>query len=85
MNRAALLLYIGIAVAVGVAVLNVAILTSPDVFNIFAKGGGYERLIYEEKKWAFESTVWTAIYTLTVIAIFIYLMALRQYPERFKK
>jgi len=85
MNRADLLIYLGLVVAVGIAVLNMAMLISPDVFNIFAKSGGYERLLGEEKKWAFESTIWTAMFALTLLAIFIYLIELRRYPEKFKR
>jgi len=84
MNRADLLIYLGLVVAVGIAILNMAMLISPDVFNIFAKAGGYEKLLEEEKKWALESTVWTAIFTLAIIAIFIYLQELRRYPERLR-
>jgi hypothetical protein len=85
MNRAALLIYVAAVVAVGMAVLNAAILASPDVFNLFAKAGGYERLVEEEWMWALQSTVWTAIFTLAVIAILIYLVELRRYPERFRE
>ena len=83
MNRADLLIYIAAVVAVGTALLNAAMLASPDVFNLFAKAGGYERIVGEEKTWAFQSTVWTAVFTLAVIAILIYLVELRRYPERF--
>ncbi len=85
MNRADLLIYIAAVVAVGMAVLNAAILASPDVFNLFAKAGGYERLVEEEWMWALQSTVWTAMFTLAIIAILIYLIHLRRYPERFRK
>ncbi len=85
MNRADLLIYIAAVVAVGMAVLNAAILASPDVFNLFAKAGGYERLVEEEWMWALQSTVWTAMFTLAIIAILIYLIQLRRYPERFRK
>ncbi len=85
MNRANLLIYITAAVAVGMAVLNAAMLASPDVFNLFAKAGGYERLVEEEWMWALQSTVWTAMFTLAIIAILIYLIELRRYPERFRK
>ncbi len=85
MNRANLLIYIAAVVAVGMAVLNAAILASPDVFNLFAKAGGYERLVEEEWMWALQSTVWTAMFTLAIIAILIYLIQLRRYPERFRQ
>jgi hypothetical protein len=85
MNRADLLIYIAAVVAVGMAVLNAAMLASPDVFNLFAKAGGYEKIVGEEWMWAFQSTVWTAMFTLTIIAILIYLIELRRYPERFRK
>jgi len=85
MNRANLLIYIAAVVTVGIAVLNAAMLASPDVFNIFAKSGGHEKIVGEEKTWAFQSTVWTAMFTLTIIAILIYLIELRHYPERFRK
>ncbi len=85
MNRADILIYITAVVAVGMAVLNAAILASPDVFNLFAKAGGYERLVEEEWMWALQSTVWTAMFTLAIIAILIYLIQLRRYPERFRQ
>ncbi len=85
MNRADLLIYIAAVVAVGMAVLNAAILASPDVFNLFAKAGGYERLVEDEWMWALQSTVWTAMFTLAIIAILIYLIQLRRYPERFRQ
>jgi hypothetical protein len=85
MSRADLLIYVAAAVAVGMAVLNAAMLASPDVFNLFAKGGGYERIVGDEWIWAFQSTVWTAVFTLAVIAILIYLVELRRYPERFRQ
>jgi len=85
MNRANLLIYIAVVVTVGIAVLNAAMLASPDVFNLFAKSGGHEKIVGEEKTWAFQSTVWTAMFTLTIIAILIYLIELRHYPERFRK
>ncbi len=85
MNRANLLIYIAAVVAVGMAVLNAAMLASPDVFNLFAKAGGYERLVEEEWMWALQSTVWTAMFTLAIIAILIYLIQLRRYPERFRQ
>jgi len=85
MNRADLLIYIAVVVTVGIAVLNAAMLASPDVFNLFAKSGGHEKIVGEEKTWAFQSTVWTAMFTLTIIAILIYLIELRHYPERFRK
>ncbi len=85
MNRADLLIYTAAVVAVGMAVLNAAMLASPDVFNLFAKGGGYERIVGDEKTWAFQSTVWTAVFTLAIIAILIYLVELRRYPERFRQ
>jgi hypothetical protein len=85
MNRANLLIYIAAVVTVGMAVLNAAMLASPDVFNLFAKAGGYERIVGDEWMWAFQSTVWTAMFTLAIIAILIYLIELRRYPERFRK
>jgi hypothetical protein len=85
MNRADLLIYIAAVVAVGMAVLNAAMLASPDVFNLFAKAGGYERIVEEEWMWALQSTVWTAMFTLAIIAILIYLIQLRRYPERFRQ
>ena len=85
MNRADLLIYIAAVVTVGMAVLNAAMLASPDVFNLFAKSGGYERILGDEWMWAFQSTVWTAIFTLSIIAILIYLIELRRCPERFRK
>jgi len=85
MNRADLLIYIAAVVAVGTALLNAAMLASPDVFNLFAKAGGYERIVGDEKTWAFQSTVWTAVFTLAIIAILIYLVELRRYPERFRR
>jgi len=85
MNRANLLIYIAAVVAVGIALLNAAMLASPDVFNLFAKSGGYERIVGDEWMWAFQSTVWTAMFTLAIIAILIYLVELRRYPERFKQ
>jgi hypothetical protein len=85
MNRADLLIYIAAVVTVGMAVLNAAMLASPDVFNLFAKSDGHEKIVGEEKTWAFQSTVWTAMFTLTIIAILIYLIELRHYPERFRK
>jgi len=85
MNRANLLIYIAAVVTVGIALLNAAMLVSPDVFNLFAKSGGYERIVGDEKTWAFQSTVWTAMFTLAIIAILIYLIELRRYPERFRK
>ncbi|MCI4447414.1 MAG: hypothetical protein JHC20_05840 [Pyrobaculum sp.] len=85
MNRADLLIYIAAVVTVGIALLNAAMLASPDVFNLFAKSGGHEKIVGEEKTWAFQSTVWTAMFTLTIIAILIYLIELRHYPERFRK
>jgi len=85
MNRADFLIYIAAVVTVGIALLNAAMLASPDVFNLFAKSGGHEKIVGEEKTWAFQSTVWTAMFTLAIIAIFIYLIELRRYPERFRK
>jgi len=85
MDRADLLIYIAAVVTVGIALLNAAMLASPDVFNLFAKSGGHEKIVGEEKTWAFQSTVWTAMFTLTIIAILIYLIELRHYPERFRK
>jgi hypothetical protein len=85
MNRANLLIYIAAVVTVGIALLNAAMLASPDVFNLFAKSSGHEKIVGEEKTWAFQSTVWTAMFTLTIIAILIYLIELRHYPERFRK
>ncbi len=85
MNRANLLIYMAAVVTVGMAVLNAAMLASPDVFNLFAKAGGYERIVGDEKIWAFQSTVWTAVFTLAIIAILIYLVELRRYPERFRQ
>jgi len=85
MNRANLLIYIAAVVTVGIALLNAAMLASPDVFNLFAKSGGYERIVGDEWMWAFQSTVWTAMFTLAIIAILIYLIELRRYPERFRK
>ena len=85
MNRADLLIYIAAVVTVGIALLNAAMLASPDVFNLFAKSGGHEKIVGEEKTWAFQSTVWTAMFTLTILAILIYLIELRHYPERFRK
>jgi hypothetical protein len=85
MNRADLLIYIAAVVAVGMAVLNAAMLASPDVFNLFAKAGGYEKIVGEEWMWALQSTVWTAMFSLTIIAILIYLIQLRRYPERFRE
>jgi len=85
MNRANLLIYIAAVVTVGIALLNAAMLASPDMFNLFAKSGGHEKIVGEEKTWAFQSTVWTAMFTLTIIAILIYLIELRHYPERFRK
>jgi hypothetical protein len=85
MNRADLLIYIAAVVTVGIALLNAAMIASPDVFNLFAKSGGHEKIVGEEKTWAFQSTVWTAMFTLTIIAILIYLIELRHYPERFRK
>jgi len=85
MSRADLLIYIAAVVAVGMAGLNAAMLASPDVFNLFAKAGGYERILKEEWMWALQSTVWTAIFTLAIIAILIYLIQLRRYPERFRQ
>jgi len=85
MNRADLLIYIAAVVTVGMAVLNAAMLASPDVFNLFAKAGGHERILKEEWMWALQSTVWTAMFTLAIIAILIYLIQLRRYPERFRQ
>ncbi|MFZ8841549.1 MAG: hypothetical protein ACO2PM_22045 [Pyrobaculum sp.] len=85
MNRADILIYVAAVVAVGIALLNAAMLASPDVFNLFAKGGGYERIVGDEKTWAFQSTVWTAVFTLAIIAILVYLVELRRYPERFRQ
>jgi hypothetical protein len=85
MNRADLLIYVAAVVTVGIALLNAAMLASPDVFNLFAKGGGYERIVGDEWIWAFQSTVWTAVFTLAIIAILIYLVELRRYPERFRQ
>jgi hypothetical protein len=85
MNRANLLIYIAAVVTVGIALLNAAMLASPDVFNLFAKSGGYERIVGDEWMWAFQSTVWTAMFTLAIIAILIYLVELRRYPERFRQ
>jgi hypothetical protein len=85
MNRADLLIYIAAVVAVGMAVLNAAVIASPDVFYLFAKSGDHERLLKDEWTWALQSTVWTAMFSLTIIAILIYLIQLRRYPERFRK
>jgi hypothetical protein len=85
MNRADLLIYVAAVVTVGIALLNAAMLASPDVFNLFAKGGGYERIVGDERVWAFQSTVWTAVFTLAIIAILVYLVELRRYPERFRQ
>jgi hypothetical protein len=85
MNRADILIYVAAVVTVGIALLNAAMLASPDVFNLFAKGGGYERIVGDEKTWAFQSTVWTAVFTLAIIAILVYLVELRRYPERFRQ
>ncbi|MFZ8838336.1 MAG: hypothetical protein ACO2PM_05255 [Pyrobaculum sp.] len=85
MNRADILIYVAAVVTVGIALLNAAMLASPDVFNLFAKGGGYEKIVGDEWMWAFQSTVWTAVFTLAIIAILIYLIELRRYPERFRK
>ena len=85
MNRADILIYVAAVVTVGIALLNAAMLASPDVFNLFAKAGGYERIVGDEKTWAFQSTVWTAVFTLAIIAILIYLVELRRYPERFRR
>jgi hypothetical protein len=85
MNRANLLIYVAAVVTVGIALLNAAMLASPDVFNLFAKGGGYERIVGDEKTWAFQSTVWTAVFTLAIIAVLVYLVELRRYPERFRQ
>jgi hypothetical protein len=67
------------------AVLNAAMLASPDVFNLFAKAGGYEKILGEEWMWAFQSIVWTAMFSLAIIAILIYLIELRRYPEQFRE
>jgi hypothetical protein len=32
-----------------------------------------------------QGTVWTAMFTLAIIAILIYLIQLRRYPERFRQ
>jgi hypothetical protein len=85
MNRADLLIYIAAVVTVGIALLNAAMLASPDVFNLFAKSGGYERIVGDEWMWALQGTVWTAMFTLAIIAILIYLIQLRRYPERFRQ
>ncbi len=85
MNRANLLIYVAAVVAVGMAVLNAAVIASPDVFYFFAKSGDHERLLKDEWTWALQSTVWTAMFTLAIIAILIYLIELRRYPERFRK
>jgi len=85
MNRADLLIYIAAVVTVGMAVLNTAVIASPDVFYLFAKSGDHERLLGHEWTWALQSTVWTAMFTLAIIAILIYLIQLRRYPERFRQ
>jgi hypothetical protein len=85
MNRADLLIYIAAVVTVGMAVLNAAVIASPDVFYLFAKTGDHERLLEHEWTWALQGTVWTAMFTLAIIAILIYLIQLRRYPERFRQ
>jgi len=85
MNKADLLIYIAAVVAVGIALLNVAMIASPAVYNAFTQAGGYDKIFGAEKTWAFQGAVWTAVFTLAIIAILIYLVELRRYPERFRK
>lgn len=84
MNRLDLLTYIAVIIVAGMVILNAAIAASPAAFNLFAKGGSHEVLVIEQKRWVFESTVWTAMFSLTILAIFFYLYHLRRYAERFK-
>ncbi|MGC9119428.1 MAG: hypothetical protein ACP5I3_10625 [Thermoproteus sp.] len=72
MNRRDLMIYIGVAVAVGMALLNVAILASPAVYSFFSQGGNPALLYGSERDYAIQSTVWTAIFAMSIIAVLLY-------------
>ena len=72
MSKRDVLIYVGVAVAVGMVLLNLAILASPSVYSFFALGGNPSSLFSSEREYAIQSTVWTAVFALSIIAVLLY-------------
>lgn len=67
-------LIISIIIIILMPLLYLGIMTSNEVFAMFAKSGSPAQI---EPRWKFEGAVWTAIFSLSLLAVLAYLLILR--------
>jgi len=73
-TRLTISLIISILIIVGMPLLYLGIMTSNEVFAIFAKSGSPAQI---EPRWKFEGSVWTAMFSLSLLAVLAYALTLR--------
>lgn len=76
MNRATALLIFGVLVALGMILLNYGLIYIQDVYNFFALSARDLTLLrtdHVEATWMFQSTIWTAVFALSIVAVLAYL------------
>ncbi len=76
MNRAALLIAIGVALAVGMVLLNYGLTYVQWVYDAFAYTPRDLAALREdpvERVWMLQSAVWTGVFALSIVAVLGYL------------
>jgi len=73
-TRLTISLIISILIIVGMPLLYLGIMTSNEVFAVFAKSGSPAQI---EPRWKFEGSVWTAMFSLSLLAVLAYALTLR--------
>jgi len=78
MDRVFVVLTLATVVAIGMILLAWLINTNAEVYNLFAKSPTQNPAEKIERRWAFEGIVWTAVFSLSIMAVLIYLVDLRE-------
>ena len=72
-------LIISIIIIALMPLLYLGIMTSNEVYAVFAKSGSPAQI---EPRWKFEGAVWTAMFSLSLLAVLAYLLVLRSQVAR---
>jgi len=78
-TRLILSLIISVLIVVGMPLLYLGIMTSNEVFAMFAKSGSPAQI---EPRWKFEGSVWTAMFSISLLAVLAYALVLRSQVRR---
>lgn len=78
-RKAAISLIISVVIIALMPLLYLGIMTSNEVFAIFAKSGSPAQI---EPRWKFEGAIWTAMFSLSLLAVLAYLLILRSQVAR---